>query len=153
MPTVLFVCTANRYRSPIAAACFEAELQQREADKDWTTLSAGTWTVDGLPPLPEAIQKADELGLDIRDHRSRLITSAMIKQADLVLVMDRGQLEALQNEFHSFKSKIFLLSEASRGIQDEIPDPVQHPGEREVATDICSLIRIGFERLCDQAIQ
>ena len=152
MPSVLFVCTANRYRSPIAAACFNNELLQRRNETDWNILSAGTWTVDGLPPMPEAVKQAKELGLDIREHRSRKITPKLIQQTDLILTMEQGQKEALQNEFRDAATKVYLFSEVVDGIPYDIHDPVRDISNTEVASKICEMIHSGFENICNAAI-
>ena len=147
MTQILFVCTANRYRSVIAAACFKDEsLKRKQVDK-WSVLSAGTWTTDGLPAMPEAIQRAKQIGLDLQEHRSRAITGDMLQDADLVLVMESGQKEALQIEFPFCREKILLLSEAAEGIPYDIPDPVANPSNVEVASEICLMIRTGFDKI------
>ncbi len=147
MPTVLFVCTANRYRSPIAEACFKAELARRQLDQGWDISSAGTWTQDDLPAMPDAIQKASQLGLDIQAHRSRAISSGLLQPVNLILVMEAGQKEALQNEFPHKRGNIFLLSEVTDGLLYDIPDPVVDPAAGDVVPEICNLIRNGFDRI------
>lgn len=147
MTRILFVCTANRYRSPIAAACFEDESLKRKQRDQWSVLSAGTWTTDGLPAMPEAIQRAKQVGLDLQGHRSRAITGDMLQAADLVLVMESGQKEALQIEFPFCREKILLLSEAAEGIPYDIPDPVANPSNVEAASEICKLVRAGFDKI------
>lgn len=52
MPSVLFACTANRFRSPIAAARFSHCLQNEVDVQDWRVGSAGTWAEPGLPVFP-----------------------------------------------------------------------------------------------------
>ena len=91
MPNIVFVCTANRYRSPIAEACFKQVLAEQGLDQDWDVSSAGTWTEDDLPPMPDAVEKASELGVNIQAHRSRVINDEIIQAADAVLVMEQGQ--------------------------------------------------------------
>ena len=49
MPKVLFVCTANRFRSPLAAAIFKRFLLESQETGRWRVSSAGTWTRSGLP--------------------------------------------------------------------------------------------------------
>lgn len=147
MTQILFVCTANRYRSPIAAACFKDELIRRKLGENWSVLSAGTWTTDGLPAMPEAIQRAKQVGLDLKEHRSKAISGEMLQEADLVLVMESGQKEALQVEFPFYREKILLLSEAAEGIPYNIPDPVENPSNVEVASEICKLVRTGFDKI------
>jgi protein-tyrosine phosphatase len=77
------------------------ELIKRGQENDWDVLSTGTWTMDGLPPMPEAILMAKQLGLDIQEHRSRAVTVDLLQDADLVLVMERG----LANRVLSFPPK------------------------------------------------
>ena len=64
MPTIVFICTANRYRSPLAEACFKSQLDKHSLDDNWEVLSAGTWTEDGLPAMSEAIKDAQRYDLD-----------------------------------------------------------------------------------------
>ena len=153
MTQILFVCTANRYRSPIAAACFKNELHKRNEVKDWSILSAGTWTTDGLPAMPDAIQRAKQIGLDLQEHRSRAITGEILQEADLVLVMESGQKESLQIEFPFCREKILLLSEAAEGISYNIPDPIENPLNVEVASEICRLVRSGFDKIYALALK
>ena len=153
MTQILFVCTANRYRSPIAAACFKNELLKRNEVKDWSILSAGTWTTDGLPAMPDAIQRAKQIGLDLQEHRSRAITGEILQEADLVLVMESGQKESLQIEFPFCREKILLLSEAAEGISYNIPDPIENPLNVEVASEICRLVRSGFDKIYALALK
>jgi protein-tyrosine-phosphatase len=148
MPQVLFVCTANRYRSVIAAACFKDELVKRKLESSWLVLSAGTWTTDGMPAMSDAIQKSKQIGVDIQDHRSRAITGDMLQSADLILVMERGQKEALQIEFPFCREKIFLLSEAVNGTSFDISDPVASPSKVDITSEIYELIHSGFDRIC-----
>lgn len=147
MPVILFVCTANRYRSPIAEACFKDELQKHNQGEGWIVQSAGTWTKDGLPAMPEAIDGARKLGLDISGHFSQVITEKLMKQADLILVMERGQKEALQIEFPTKRGRVFLLSEAANGIAYDVPDPVSNPDAGNVVLEIKELIKKNFEKI------
>lgn len=153
MNTILFVCTANRYRSPIAAACFKAELIKREQDKNWNVQSAGTWAMDGYPPMPAAILEARQLGLDIQEHQSRGITADMLQESALVVVMEQGHKEALQVEFRAYREKVVLLSEVAEGSSYDIADPVTDPSSVDVGSQICRLIQAGFEKICARAIE
>jgi protein-tyrosine phosphatase len=151
MPNILFVCTANRYRSPIAAACFRKELARRKLQEKWKISSAGTWTTDGLPASSDAITSAKRLGLDISNHQSRAITGALMQDADLILVMEQGQKEALEIEFPKSAHKVHLLTEAATGISYDIPDPAVSSSAGEVHTELDELIRQGFDRLRELA--
>jgi protein-tyrosine phosphatase len=153
MTSILFVCTANRYRSPIAEACFKKELIEHEMGMDWNVLSAGTWTKDGLPPVQEAILKAEELGLDIQIHRSQVVTEHLVQRSDLVLVMERGQKEALQVEFRSHRQRIALLTEIVEGTTQDISDPMIDPHNSDAGQIICSFIHAGFEKICARTLE
>ena len=153
MTSILFVCTANRYRSPIAEACFKDELIKRGQEQGWDVLSAGTWTMDGLPAMPDAILEAREFGLDIQGHRSQAVTADMLQRADLILVMERGQKEALQIEFQAHRQKVALLTEVAEGNSYDIADPVKDPLSVNAGSEICRLIQAGFEKICAQAIE
>ena len=147
MPAILFVCTANRYRSPLAEACFKQQLAKHIDSSKWAVSSAGTWTEDGLPPMPKAIEDAKRLNLDIQGHRSRMVTKELVERSSLILVMEHGQKEALRQEFPTYREKILLLSEVTGGIPYDIPDPVMDPSVGDVAGEICKLVKEGFEKI------
>lgn len=148
MPTILFICTANRHRSPIAAAAFLRELQRRNIQESWQVLSAGTWATDGMPAAPSAVVQAKRLGLDISDHRSGSISRQLMCDADLVVVMEAGQHEALKIEFPEYARKIHLLSEGATGVAYDIPDPASSLAAGEIEMEINELVHQGFDRLC-----
>ena len=76
MSVILFVCTANRFRSPIAAAYTESKLRSAGKLGAWVVRSAGTWTTNGEPAHPEAIKAAAELGLDLSTHLTHEVSTA-----------------------------------------------------------------------------
>ena len=154
MPSVLFVCTANRFRSPLAAAVFRKLLQTREKENLWRVESAGTWTRAGLPATPEALQEAAVLGLDLSGHESHPIDGELLARSDLVLVMEANQLEAIRIEFHSSMGTTHLLSEVAVGSAFDIPDPYRMSNmdnAHAIAREICQLIEKGFDEICRMA--
>ncbi|MFN8588057.1 MAG: low molecular weight protein arginine phosphatase [Candidatus Eisenbacteria bacterium] len=93
---VLFVCTGNTCRSPLAVAALVAELGEEASRVE--VGSAGTAALEGQPAngLSREVAKAD--GLDLSGHRARPVTPAMLRSADFVFVMDalhRVAVEAL----------------------------------------------------------
>jgi len=155
MPSVLFVCTGNRYRSPIAAAAFRRALENMTQSDRWAVGSAGTWTVPDLPPVPVAIQAAQELDLDITNDRSRLVNQEELAKHNLILVMEAGQKEAILSEFPGMSGRVFLLPEVATGICYDLPDPLRSEnGEADrIATEIVDLIQKGFQKICQLASQ
>ena len=72
MPAVLFVCSGNTCRSPMAAALFKARLIQSGLDlAAWRVESAGTAAIDNQPATPQAVEVMAARGLDLQQHRSR----------------------------------------------------------------------------------
>ena len=92
---VLLVCTGNTCRSPMAAGALRRML---EADAGRIVVeSAGTAAWDNQPATAGALQVAARAGVDLSDHRSRRLTPAMVRSADLVLVMERAHLAAVRS--------------------------------------------------------
>lgn len=149
MPSVLFVCTGNQYRSPIAAASFLQQLGERRLADQWVVKSAGTWTLPDEPPLANAVRIAGDLGLNIIDHKTRLVTADELSRYDLILVMERGHKEAITYEFPLTCKNVYLLSEVVDRIAYDIPDPADaRVNAKEVALELCDLIQRGFFEIC-----
>ncbi len=123
MPTILFVCTANMCRSPMASAIFKDLVSRREDAHTWQVESAGVWAEDGTPAIKGAQIVMTERGLDLSDHLSRNLTRSMVRDANLVLSMESGHKEALQAEFPQYADRIYLISELV-GKTHDIRDPV-----------------------------
>lgn len=153
MPNILFVCTANQFRSPIAAAYFERRLCDLSASAGWTVSSAGTWVTAGLPAHPKALIEAAALGLDLRAHRTREVDAAMLAAADLIVVMEQGHREALECEFPQCRGRIVLLGTAAGEDHPEIPDPARTHFEESAAAarSITACIDKGFSKLVSLA--
>jgi protein-tyrosine-phosphatase len=116
--------------------------------------SAGTWATNGQPATPNAVTTLRERGGDISGHRSRDVTLDMVAEADLVLVMTSGHLEAITAEFPAARDKTILLSQLAGGRWD-IDDPVGQPlaAYRATADELDRLIAAGWARLVAQAAE
>lgn len=154
MPSVLFVCTANRFRSPLASAFFRKALADFAVAGGWNVDSAGTWTIPGLPVLPEVSLIARKYDLDLTRHRSKPVTGALLAAHNLILVMEAGHREALQHEFPSNSERIYLLSQAVEGRTYDIPDLIDSfDSMMEVSRNLYDLIQNGVENICSLAIR
>lgn len=153
MTEILFVCTGNQFRSPLAAAYFTAKLRQSAATSDWIVLSAGTWTAARLPAHPIVQAEAAKLGLDLSAHLSCEVDQTLLRQADLIVVMENGHKEAIEFEFPDCRGRIALLSEAAGEKFAEIPDPARSNfvGGEAIARSIVSCIDKGFSTLIKMA--
>ncbi len=153
MPAVLFICTQNLFRSPIAAAYFLNELKKHNSDQKWVVSSAGTWTVPGRTPSPLVLQVARYLELGgLENHKSCLIDLELLEKYDLILVMEEGHKEAITLEFPQVRKKIYLLSEVVYNNTYDIPDlPGSFDEALVVASDLYNLIQQGYPRICKLA--
>ncbi len=151
MPHILFVCTANICRSPVAEAVLRDRLQERGM-ADWTVQSAGTWAIQERAAAQNSIRVLAERGIDIGDHRSRMVTDEILDEADLILCMESGHVEALKAEFPEAADRIHLLSEMA-GEKTSISDPYRGPLEeyKRMAAIVTDLIDRGLQRIIDLA--
>lgn len=119
---VLFVCSGNTCRSPLAEALFQRLLAE-SGRNDIEVLSAGTGAYEGSPASEGAYLVAIEAGLDLSAHRARLLDREMVRQADLILAMSRGHVSRVERL--GGEGKVHLLGEyAGHGSEGlEIRDP------------------------------
>jgi protein-tyrosine-phosphatase len=115
---VLFVCTGNVCRSPLAAGALIHELG---ADAPRVEVgSAGTAAWEGQPASEYSVEVAGREGVDLSGHRSRRVTPALLRAADLVLVMERGHLSSV-HALGSDPRRTFVLSEWPEPGESQLP--------------------------------
>ena len=149
MPSILFVCTANRFRSPLAAAMLRKNLEALGMAESWQIGSAGTWAEAGRPVIAAAADVAQRLGLDLSGHRSARVSRQLLADYDLVLVMQASQKEALLTEFPDLGERVYLLSEVVERRSYDIPDLQESDQETEdLVADLHALIRRGLDYIC-----
>lgn len=83
---IIFICTGNTCRSPMAQGLFQKLLQERGIN-GITSDSAGLFAAEGEPAAVNAVVAANESGADLSGHRSKTLTPEMLTQADLFVVM------------------------------------------------------------------
>jgi protein-tyrosine-phosphatase len=133
---ILFVCTGNICRSPIA----EGLLKKMARDNQWSleTQSAGLAAFNGVPATQEAIEACQEKGIDISAHQSQPLSKALILESSLILTMTDKQKESILRKMPELVDKVNLLSDfAGKGVED-VEDPVGQPVEvyRKIFTQI-----------------
>ncbi|MBV8216272.1 MAG: serine hydroxymethyltransferase [Verrucomicrobia bacterium] len=120
--TVLFVCTGNVCRSPMAEGLFERMIAERP---DLRILSAGVSTYPGQPPSAHAVEVLAELGVDISQHRSRPLSEKVIDEADWIVAMTRSHLDSIIYLFPRAAEKVYLLREFEPGAESlDVADPI-----------------------------
>jgi protein-tyrosine-phosphatase len=104
---IVFVCTGNRARSPLAESLF-----RRYASGLNTHVSSfGTYDVDGLPVLSGALEAGTRLGVDLSGHRARPLRQASLESADLVLGFEPSHVSAAVIDARANVDRTFLLGE------------------------------------------
>src|SRR5918998_3084690 len=94
---ILFVCTANVCRSPMAEAIFNALAEEKGLP--WRAVSAGVAALEGEDITPNARAALEEVGIYPEDHRARQVSEAMLEEAELVLAMSPRHVAALNRNF------------------------------------------------------
>ena len=122
MKKLIFVCTGNTCRSPMAEGLLRELLG---ADRGWEISSAGVCAANGWPASANAVEALREKKIDISDLTSRTLTPELIAEADLLITMTEGHRQAVLTAVPESDGKVFLLK--SFGIAEcaaDIYDPV-----------------------------
>lgn len=139
--TIVFVCTGNTCRSPLAEALFKKSLADRLGCKPdalpehgFDIRSAGLVAFDGDPAAAPAAEVGRELGADLSGHMSRRLSADLAAHADLLIVMTQSHQSMLFGGYPVLGSTPRLLSPTG----EDIPDPIgaDHETYQECARQI-----------------
>ena len=128
--TVLFVCSGNSCRSPMAEGLLKKKFYPLFGAQV-EVHSAGTLGINGNPATPNAIKAAKEKGVDISSHISKAVTEENLSRADIVFVMATHHKDYIERKFPEFVNKVFLLKEFHQNDTDSTCSSIADPiGER-----------------------
>jgi protein-tyrosine-phosphatase len=122
---VLFVCTGNTCRSPMAEGLFRMAIANR---KDFAVSSAGVAASKGSPMSSETRAILKKRGASFAGSGSRPVSDAILREATHVFAMTEGHLAALESRHPEHADKFFLvrefagISDKSKGV--DVPDPI-----------------------------
>lgn len=131
---ILVLCTANICRSPLAEGVLRAKL---EGNPEVQVHSAGVAAIVGARAHPVVLDllRRDKINT-MRTHRARQCGLELLRQADLVLVMEQAHLKWLSSAYPQFHGRSFLMGHWHE--RAEVPDPIGQP--REVFESVRDLI-------------
>jgi protein-tyrosine phosphatase len=147
MPSILFVCLGNICRSPLAEGVFRAVLAEKGIGAGFELDSAGTgaWHA-GSPPDPRSVAVAAGNGIDISGQRARKIEAGDFSRFDLLLGMDRSNVEVLRAMSPpDATGRIHLFLDFASGAARDVPDP--YFGGAKGFDEVYRMIRVASEAL------
>ena len=104
---LVFVCTGNRFRSPLAAALVERAV----AGLPVRVSSLGTLDLGSVPPLRSATKQAAKIGLDLSSHRARALAGTDLSGLDLVIGFEAAHVGAAVLDGQAARERTFMLTE------------------------------------------
>src|SRR5262249_27087456 len=128
---VLFVCTGNTCRSPMAellmrqslAKCMKCGIDDLES-KGVSVVSAGVAAAPGCPPTPEAVQVMREHGLDLTRHEAQPLTDKLARDADVIIAMTQSHMQSIIDRWPQAADRTVLLLAERCDLSDPIGQPV-----------------------------
>lgn len=121
---IIFVCTGNICRSPMAEGLMREKCKEASA---WKIGSAGLAAGNDMPPSEHSVAVMAEIGIDISKQRSRLLTQDLIQQADFLFVMTYSHLDHILMLYPDASEKTFLVRQFVRDntlLSKDISDPI-----------------------------
>ena len=151
MNSVLFICSANICRSPMAMGLLRSMV--KDASDQWKIESAGVWDMGEQQVVANTQLVLKERGIELNDHTSRTVTGTMLSEFNLVPVMEDIHKEVLKLAFPEYTDRIYMLSEMVGEIYD-IVDPIggSLADFEETALEMGRILTEGLEKISILAV-
>ena len=122
---ILVVCVGNICRSPLGEAMLQNLLPHKKVAS--AGVAAEKSRLVGKPADEKAILVANERDIDLSNHRSQQVSSALCAEFDLILVMEKGHIEAITAIAPEVRGKTMLFGQWIG--QKDVPDPYKQSKE------------------------